>query len=79
MFTLCAESSSKVNADLNNRLKPVRMNLLQMLTLPPKVLRSSIMFNWKCDCFLCGESAKVDNRHPDKWVVRSAQTLPLQQ
>ena len=45
--------------------------------VPPKVLRSSSTFNWKSDCFLCGEPATVDIRHPERCVIRSAQTLSI--
>lgn len=41
------------------------------------MLRSSSTFNRKCECFLFGESATVDVRHPERYVVRSAQTLMI--
>lgn len=38
------------------------------ITVPPaKQLRSAVgTFNWKTDCFFCGEPVVIDTRHPDR-------------
>ncbi len=42
-----------------------------------KRLRSNqLLFNWKQDCMLCGQSAKLDSRYPES-IVRSVTTLPM--
>ena len=44
----------------------------------PKRLRSSFVpFNWKEDCMLCGKSAAVDTRHPNRRQVLTVTTLPI--
>lgn len=43
-----------------------------------KRLRSdSLPFNWKGHCMLCGKSAAIDNRHPERSQVCPVRTLPV--
>ena len=44
----------------------------------PKLLRSSVGgFIWKTDCFICGKSAIVDDRHPGKVQISCASTTKV--
>jgi uncharacterized protein YlaI len=37
----------------------------------------SLPFNWKEDCMLCGRSAAIDSRHPERSQICSVRTLPI--
>jgi len=41
-------------------------------------LRSSMpLFNWKGNCMLCGEKAKIDGRHPERNKVHKVTKLSM--
>ena len=43
-----------------------------------KRLRSRLIsFNWKENCMLCGEKAKVDVRHPERNKIHNITTLAM--
>ena len=45
-----------------------------------KRLRSSVTtFNWREDCFICGDAAVKDVKHPERCPVRMVETLSLKQ
>jgi len=35
------------------------------------------LFNWKRNCTLCGEKAKIDARHPERNKVHKSTTLSM--
>ena len=41
----------------------------------PQAKSSLISFNWKENCMLCGEKAKVDARHPERNKIHNVTTL----
>lgn len=44
----------------------------------PKQLRSSSLpFNWKENCMLCGKSAVIDTKHPERQRVHKVFTIPM--
>ena len=58
--------------------KRVNSNVDAVEVPPSKRLRSSISpFNWKEDCMLCGKSAVVNTRHPDRSRVQAVTALPM--
>ena len=58
--------------------KRAHLNVDNDFEHPLKKLRSIISpFNWKEDCMLCGESAEIDPRHPDRSSVHKVTTLPV--
>ena len=45
-----------------------------------KFLRSTVdIFNWKHDCFLCGQNADTDVRHPERNRVCVVETLEMRE
>ena len=43
----------------------------------PQAKSSLISFNWKENCMLCGEKAKVDARHPERNKIHNVTTLAM--
>lgn len=56
-----------------------RLGLHSHVEVPSaKRLRSSSLpFNWKEDCMLCGKSAIHDTRHPERQRVHKVSTIPM--
>jgi len=64
--------------DFTNRRRASCLTLEEDQLPQAKRLRSStVSFNWKENCMLCGEKAEIDHRHPEQNKIHSVTTLPM--
>ena len=68
----------KCRRDFTDQKRKAETNVEETEVPNAKRLRSSFSpFNWNAHCMLCGKSATIDTRHPNRTHVKTVTTLPL--
>ena len=67
----------KCRRDFTNAKRVTQSDISSSELLVKKLCSDSLPFNWKEDCLLCGKSAPVDARHPERSQVNCVRTLPI--
>lgn len=70
---------TKCRRDFTDAKRVIRKDPSPGPSKPPtkKLQSDSLPFNWKDDCMLCGRSASIDSRHPERSQVCPVRTLPI--
>ena len=68
----------KCHRDFTDQKRGVERNAEENKVLCAKRSRSSsLLFNWKEHCMLCGKLTTIDAHHPSQTQVKTITTLPL--
>lgn len=69
----------KCRRDFTDAKRAIRSSTSHSPSKPmaKRLRHDSFPFNWKGDCMLCGRSAAIDSRHPERLQVCSVRTLPI--